>query len=459
VLVSEAESLSLDIQFKRQTLINKTINNNKTLEAISEKIVTGEKEFEAGNEHWKTLRSRENLPSKLNVSFPNWVDLDRAKVRYSTALRKEGGNRNVIVKSKILEDWISAINSDNPEISQKLTEMFLRSANVVGATCTHAGNREFLKLYSEFDVVIVDEVSKATPTELLIPCLLGKKVILVGDHMQLPPIFGEDSCFLEAAEMLEENKEELENKLKTSLFKERYNHLVEVSDTRTSMLTLQYRMHPHIMEAINQFYNYELQAGPGLEKLAEARQHGISLGGWLPTNCHIVWIDLPQDDKWKHTQEGGSRKNALEAELVLKILNQIIAQLKNHEHEEVFEIGVTSVYAAQTNLIKKMFEPDKTNLSANVKLKISTVDKFQGMEKDIMIVSLVVNNPNTNISEFLRTPERINVAFSRARRLLIVVGSTYNYVSKPSDASEKYGKVLDVAKKKGKYVGVYDVLG
>jgi superfamily I DNA and/or RNA helicase len=121
---------------------------------------------------------------------------------------------------------------------------------------------------------------------------------------------------------------------------------------------------------------------------------------------------------------------------------------------------VISVYRGQAELIREYTLQARNRISVQAEseraLSIGTVDEFQGMEKDIIILSLVVNEPDAQLSGFLRTAERINVAMSRARRLLIIVGSTHNYTEVKSAASGMYGKVLAVARKRGHYVRADD---
>lgn len=430
----------------------KKIRSEKT--SLQNMLTEREKRYSDGMHIWNTIRSK-GVPDAIDNDVPAPETFTKYKDKIISSVGNQGKQKRLAATAAILKDWISALNSDNPEISEGLTRLYKRNVNVVGATCIFTGNQKrFLEYYSEFDMVIVDEVSKATPTELLVPCLLGKKIILVGDHKQLPPIFGEELCFNEAADNLGIHSGELEKQLKRCLFKERFEYLDMNNDSRVMMLKKQYRMHPHIMAAINQFYDGSLECGRDPELMARDRQHGLSAGSWLHSEANIVWVNLPSVQSWEHEQADGSasRRNVKEAEVVISILRQIITQIPDN-----LDVGVTSVYAAQTRLIKELFDKDEL-LTHKKNVRLKTVDKFQGMEKDIMIVSLVLNKKNVLPSRFLQTPERINVAMSRARRLLIVVGSRHNYVSLEHDASLSYGKVLDIARKYGRYVEVSDVL-
>jgi superfamily I DNA and/or RNA helicase len=326
----------------------------------------------------------------------------------------------------------------------------------VGATCLHTGHRGFLDRFSSFDVVVVDEVSKATPTELLLPCLLGKKVVLVGDHRQLPPIFGEEDSFAEAAAGLGLEADALQQRLRRSLFRERYVELDKEGLQRTLMLRIQYRMHPQIMDAINQFYGHELRTGVH----DGDRQHGLTIPHWLVPNRHLLWVDLPQQQVWRHEEMSPGRRNAREGELALCVLQKLVAAHRaSAPAGTVFEVGLISVYAAQARLLRDLVARSGLDRTKDVSIRVGTVDRFQGMERDVILVSLVLNAPNQRLSTFLQTPERINVALSRARRLLVILGSTHNYTQVPSEARGAYENVLQIARGCEGYVGdISDVM-
>ena len=148
-------------------------------------------------------------------------------------------------------------------------ERYIRNANVIGITC----NSDFSVLsdagFSRFDVVIIDEVSKATPLELLRPMLLAPKTILVGDHRQLPPTF--DFATIGQSDRLrteDEDPEALEREVEllrkyerlttASLFRDGF---AEIDAKSRAALHTQYRMHPQIMALVNRFYDGRLESG------------------------------------------------------------------------------------------------------------------------------------------------------------------------------------------------------
>lgn len=419
---------------------------NEEYDKIMAHIKFKDEQYKLGYRIWEELRTQKYVPEVFNKSIPDLGLLNLEREAWLLSVGGETEAKRLETKIKIKEDWISRIRKGNIEISDELYELFLKHANVVGATCIHAGKKIFLNRFSEFDAVIIDEVSKPTPTELLVSCLLGKKIVLVGDHKQLAAVFGEESCFIEAAQSLGVDAVELQKQLTTSLFKERYEYLDKINASRTLMLIQQYRMHSQIMEAVNPFYGGKLTIG--YKKQDSERAHGITIPKLLTSKHHLMWVDLPKDDSyWYHQQIGTGRQNPREAELIISILMKMKKSFVHKRNSsKIIEIGITSVYKAQTNLIKNLCSPKNIDLPPNVRLTIGTVDEFQGMEKDIMFVSLVLNQPGVLPSEFLQTPERINVAMSRARELLIITGSSHNYTELKSEASPIYKHILNIAK-------------
>ena len=185
----------------------------------------------------------------------------------------------------LVTDWVKRLKASEPRDKDDLKQIYIDNANVIGITCVQAGGYQFSRAYRNFDCVIIDEVSKATPPELLLPMLKGARVVLVGDHKQLPPMIGPETMADLALEM-EVPKSELDH-LERSLFKELFEG---APPELRVMLTEQYRMHPQIMEAINQFYDDKLQAG--LPEPDKMRAHGMDLP-WLRPNNHALWINTP----------------------------------------------------------------------------------------------------------------------------------------------------------------------
>lgn len=298
----------------------------------------------------------------------------------------------------------------------------------------------------QFDTVIMDEASKATPPELVLPLCFAKRSIVIGDHRQLPPMLNEKD-FREALQEAEAGHlaDEIDREFtETSQF-ERMILNPKVSLTIISRCNIQYRMHPDINKVIKQFYLDEGGLEPAQELIENAddhnlnnifsRHHGLFFQDFIDANTHTIWVNV----KTPEMREGTSVTNKGE----VKAIRMVIEMLKKAEGFEAFqkhwdfikddfkrrqekEIGVISFYGAQKRLIKRSLA------GIGVPLKINTVDRFQGMERNIIIVSTVRSNTQTVFggktkpnqdSGFAKSPQRLNVALSRGKRLLIVVGN------------------------------------
>ena len=358
--------------------------------------------------------------------------------------------------------WKKFLASSGAHGDKALRSVFDQCANVVGATCSISASQRFLERHPAFDFVVIDEVSKANPTELLLPALLGKRVILVGDHKQLPPFVGIDSealGFEQTAAELGTTKADVKAAVGRCLFKDRFDSLRGVSSgSRAMMLPMQYRMHSQIMACMNRFYAGGLKMG--LASQDSQRQHGIESVAWLSLDAHVVWIDIPSTPDWFSRAEGGTKSsvNPLEADAVARVTLELARAVSDASSASVpqMEIGVISLYAGQMRRINNNLA-NATRPTPEVwrRLRCRTVDQFQGMERDIIILSLCANGAAP--SEFLRQPERVNVAMSRARRLLVIVGSTRTFVDF-AGATSHYADALRVAKECGGYVNATDIL-
>jgi hypothetical protein len=313
----------------------------------------------------------------------------------------------------------------------------------------------------DFDVVIIDEVSKATPIEMLIPIIYGKSVILVGDQRQLPPIFKYRDSMFEGFD--EQSKERMLqgrtlNDYKTmvehSLFEEIYNQL----KYNKAMLTQQYRFNEDIMNCVNVFYDNKLQLGAGKEQNNKKRHYlDVSItnhkGSQTPIfvrNNNTYWFDshLWNDHSvaYAEIKEGEtSYRNLLEVMLtveLLLLLDKGYGDLKKNNLEEYKmasgegdkpSVAVISMYGKHISSIRQELQARKMKVKSfeNITLDISTVDNYQGKEQDIVIVNMVANNKAGRPGEFLQKFNRINVAISRSRTMLIMVGSSnfYNGIS------------------------------
>ena len=320
----------------------------------------------------------------------------------------------------------------------------MKLVNVIGMTCSAKSDfkdeSEKRVRLSELniDVVIVDEVSKVPFIEILQPISYGKTVILVGDHKQLPPIFdrrlneGEENRYDDSIINIE-NEEKYRRMYENSFFAELFD---KSPPNMKVLLTTQYRMHPDIMDVDNVFYKTdENKDGLDFGGNISDKYHYLDIRGSgskpiIGPNNHVIFIDV----RGREQQESGSKSfvNRAEADTVMKLLelldkncrsdrngNNLRTEYKGHKDTRL-SLGVICMYGDQAKEIrKKKLSYRAFNNSREEKVMVKSVDDFQGYERDIIIVSMV----RTKQSEFLKDYRRINVAISRARRLLIIVGN------------------------------------
>ncbi|WP_320073112.1 AAA domain-containing protein [Nostoc sp. MG11] len=342
-----------------------------------------------------------------------------------------------------VQDWIGKLRNPTERDRNDLRRIYLDNANVVGITCVQAAGRDFSEEFKYFDVAIIDEVSKCTPPELLIPALKAKKLVMVGDHRQLPPMLN-TSTLEEVAQAIGSPIEEL-TFLEESLFKSQF----ETADqTIKQMLNTQYRMHPFIMGAINQFYDGKLECG--ILDPDTKRAHNLA-GKIIQPDQHIIWVKMPSENEFQEQREGTSFSNIREIDVIENLCQQFeSAWASRVANGAKKEIAVITFYGAQ---LRKIDERLQSELFPSLEIRTGTVDRFQGMERPVVIVSMVRNNSKGDVG-FAKKPERVNVAFSRAQELLIIVGCHDLFTHQLGKIGSMYSEVSNIVKRHGGFVDV-----
>lgn len=308
----------------------------------------------------------------------------------------------------------------------------------LAATNQVAGGRE-MSTYSSIDNVILEEAARSNPLDLLIPMAKAtERIIMVGDQNQLPHLL-EDDIADETSTKLSDKfiAAETRKKLEESLFGVIFKNLHTANPRRTITLTEQFRMHPFIGDFISRVY-YKNELKVGIPNQAELKKHKLKLP-WAKDKV-AVFCDLRKNKGME--ESGKSKSRNAEAQRIVKILDE----LKTDPNFENLSIGIITFYAKQVNELFK--EASKTGYAelksdgnyeialqyretadGREKLRIGSVDSFQGKEFDIVILSTVrsnaINRNHDNFKKvfgFLTLENRLNVAFSRAQKLLIVVG-------------------------------------
>jgi superfamily I DNA and/or RNA helicase len=391
--------------------------------------------------------------------------------------------------AKAVAKWKAGLHEKDHLIKTTFANAYYKNVNVFAATCSECGSRNFGDIYQsifrknsesqgdpEFDLVIMDEASKATPPELVLPLTLGKKVVIIGDHKQLPPMideqeFGEALEAVGAKNLIEHwTKEDYKVSQFEKLFKNAPKNFVASLDT-------QFRMHEQIMNCISQFYTDQEELENGLIcgirnemnepdfNVKASRWHGLKSVPFIDTKNHAVWVNVETPEGRVGTSyENEGEINAIQT--VLRALTQAdgFKEYLNYFHkDEDKEIGIITYYMPQMQRIRKAmyptfsknewrnFEQNKYKNEFQIPFRINTVDRFQGMERNIIIISTVRSNKQYKEEKGRRIPvdntkypfalgfarelQRINVGFSRAKRLLIVVGNEKHFSHKPEYAA------------------------
>ena len=296
---------------------------------------------------------------------------------------------------------LESLKSRATELEIRINNELFGEARVIASTLVGSANR--LLDGHKFGTLFVDEAAQALEAACWIPMRRVSRVVLAGDHCQLPPTVKSIAA------------------LKAGLGKTLMEHIVEMHPEAVSLLKIQYRMNDDIMRfSSNYFYNGQVESAP------EVKYRSI-----LDLDTPMTWIDtsqldLPADSdisfKEQFVGESFGRINKAEAEVTLLALQHYFNQIgKQRLLDEHIDVGIISPYRAQVQYLRRLlmkrefFKPFRRLISVN------TVDGFQGQERDIIVISMVRSNDDGQIG-FLRDLRRMNVAITRARMKLIILG-------------------------------------
>ncbi len=297
-----------------------------------------------------------------------------------------------------------------------------------------------------FDTVIVDEAAQATEPAFLqalrrLPLGYRGRLVLVGDPNQLPPVVtaARAPVFWDDLRRLGLRPED---SLRTSAF-ERLQRLYPESCIR---LSEQYRMNGPICELVSRVF-YDGVLRPADERVAERRlahwldDHGAQgARGLLAQSPPVLYLDTSDDPLGRDSgatlaADDEGRANEREADLIAALLAEFLAGIPPERHERVVaEIGVISPYRRQNTLIRQRLERAQPTLA---RVRVDTVDRFQGSEREVIVVSLVNSNAEGAIGALHAEWRRLNVAISRARSLLVLVGDRRTFLADPLDPAEE----------------------
>ncbi|TXC71344.1 hypothetical protein FSB78_10620 [Sphingomonas ginsenosidivorax] len=320
-------------------------------------------------------------------------------------------------------EFIASVSSE-----QRSFETFLAGTRqIVAGTCVGLGRSSLGLTATPFDLVIVDEAARCTASELAVPIQAGEWVVLVGDHKQLEPMH-ERKVVEDVAQHLGVSEIEVARSDFERVFETSYG------EAAGQTLRTQYRMLPPIGDLVSSsFYaRSPLQHGRTIPELDLAS---------LPRELShpLVWVDtsdLGERGRQSDTDTRGSLFNTAEADAIVLLLKRWSEHPEFLEHLQqpsphAHAIGIICAYSKQRDVIRRKIQGANISPILRAALKIDTIDSYQGKQNPIVIVSLVRNNRDGGMEGdtkmirpgFLSTPNRINVALSRAMDRLVIVGS------------------------------------
>jgi len=314
-------------------------------------------------------------------------------------LIKENNKRAAQLRAALMM-WKGEIESQQ---NYALNEIVLESVDLVGATCIGINSQKrFASL--DFDVTIIDEAGQIQVHNALVPMSVSNKLIMLGDHKQIPPTADQ-----ELVDLCEENgvKPDL---LSMSLFEKMYYDLPE--DNKI-MLDTQYRMPAEIADTISEWF-YE-----GKYFSPEFKKNLPSLIPELSAKPYVIIDTSKETKRFERKIEGAGCDNALEASIIYDLISMIASNPEN----DLKEIGVISAYKSQVKLIKNKLQKILANEVVNE--MVATLDSYQGQERDIILYSFTKSSkdsPKKRRIGFLNELRRLNVAMTRCKKMLILIG-------------------------------------
>ena len=401
---------------RRESQVLVCAQSNMAVDWISEKLVDrGVNVLRIGNPvrvDDKMLSFTYERRFEAHPDYPQLWSIRKA-IRELRAHRKRG-DTNYHQKLERLKDRATAL-----EIG--IQQQLFGEARVIACTLVGSGHR--LLEGMKFGTLFIDEAAQALEAACWIPIRRVSRVVLAGDHCQLPPTVKSYEA------------------LKGGLGKTLMERIAGLRPEVVTLLTIQYRMNEDIMRfSSDWFYHNMVQSAP------EVKYRSI-----LDLDRPMTWIEAPSNlpqlgeahgvtsyneelypqpsnhpnkkasPSWGRL-EGASLSNASEARLTLLALRAYYEMIgKERILSERLDVGIISPYRAQVQLLRRLVKKDEFFKPFRSLITINTVDGFQGQERDIIVISLVRSNDEGQIG-FLRDLRRMNVAITRARMKLIILG-------------------------------------
>ena len=326
------------------------------------------------------------------------------------AIRELRGKRRE-KRGESFHQKLESLKSRATELEIRINNELFSEARVIACTLVGAANR--LLDGQKFGTLFIDEAAQALEAACWIPIRRVSRVILAGDHCQLPPTVKSIAA------------------LKAGLGKTLMERIVEMKPEVVTLLKMQYRMNDDIMRfSSDYFYDGQVESAPN-----------VKYRGILDLDVAMEWVNPSEnseyseysDKSFKETFIGESfgRINKDEAELTLNTLQQYFERIsKQRLLDERIDVGIISPYRAQVQYLRRLLMKREFFKPFRRQISINTVDGFQGQERDIIVLSMVRSNDDGQIG-FLRDLRRMNVAITRARMKVIILGDVATLTRHP----------------------------
>ena len=372
--------------------------SNMAVDWISEKLVDrGVSVLRVGNPtrvNDKMLSFTYERRFESHPDYPQLWSIRKAIRELYARIRKASDRESVRTKINSLKDRAA-------ELEIRISESLFAEARVIA--CTLAGSANRVLMGQKYGTVFIDEAAQALEPACWIAIRKADRVILAGDHCQLPPTV---KCV---------------QALRQGLGDTLMQAVVRNKPDAVSLLKVQYRMNDAIMRFSSEwFYGGMLRSAP------EVKCRSI-----LDFDTPIEWIDTEGDCSEEFVGESYGRINPMEAEMSVAQLKSYIIKIgKERFLEEKIDVGLISPYKAQVQYFRQLIKKDAFFKPYRSSISVNTVDGFQGQERDVIFISLVRANEEGQIG-FLNDLRRMNVAITRARMKLIVLGDASTLTKHP----------------------------
>lgn len=373
---------------------------------------------------------RRSLHQEFGITLENEENLDSVKQQVIDKLNRDYAVRpdeslRAKALAKVSREMLDVLETDEVNYD----EFLARSRQLVTGTCVGIGQRHIGIRDNQYDWVIIDEAARSIASELAIAMQVGKRILLVGDHQQLPPLYTEPHKKALARRLgISSEKSDLDIMLQSDFARAFESDFG--SHVGATLLT-QYRMAPEIGNLVSSaFYEGKLENGNRVIP---------DIYSELPDELQspVTWLDTSgmEHRAYHQADKGVSIYNRYEADLIISLLKQLaedrnfIYELSSLVKEEEPAIGIICMYGEQKRLLQQKFKEVQWSDEFRSLVKIDTVDSYQGKENRIIILSLTRADQYQSPG-FLQAPNRINVALSRAMDRLLIVGSVQMWSSK-----------------------------